>query len=136
MKNDKRKHPSILVRDRKVYRSYFVAYIDSFLSDNALVRRRICPKICFTVRKSQRIAKKKVLGENALLQANSENNFVSSCFAGMLAFCVLYFASSLPDCTSLIAGVIGLNRKSRSIIDMLYEYFGLVLGCIDADLCK
>ena len=66
----------------------------------------------------------------------SENNFVSSCFAGMLAFCVLYFASSLPDCTSLIAGVIWLNRKSRSIIDMLYEYFGLVLGCIDADLCK
>ena len=30
----------------------------------------------------------------------------------------------------------GLNIRSTSIIDISYVYFGLVLGCIDADLCK
>ena len=31
---------------------------------------------------------------------------------------------------------IGLNIRSTSIADTSYFYFGLVLGCIDADLCK
>ena len=32
-------------------------------------------------------------------------------------------------------GYIGLCIRSTSIIDTSYFYFGLVLGCIDADLC-
>ena len=31
---------------------------------------------------------------------------------------------------------VGLKIRHTSIIDMLCSYFGLVLGCIDADLCK
>ena len=31
---------------------------------------------------------------------------------------------------------IGLNIRSTRITDTSYFYFGLVLGCIDADLCK
>ena len=30
----------------------------------------------------------------------------------------------------------GLKIRSTSIIDTSHLYFGLVLGCIDADLCK
>ena len=30
----------------------------------------------------------------------------------------------------------GLNTRSTRIIDTSYFYFGLVLDCIDADLCK
>ena len=30
----------------------------------------------------------------------------------------------------------GLNIRSTSVIDISYFYFWLVLGCIDADLCK
>ena len=30
----------------------------------------------------------------------------------------------------------GLNTRSTRIIDTSYFYFGLVLGCIDADLCN
>ena len=33
-------------------------------------------------------------------------------------------------------GQAGLKIRSTNIIDILYSYFGLVLGCIDADLCK
>ena len=29
-----------------------------------------------------------------------------------------------------------INRSSRMIFDTSYFYFRLVLGCIDADLCK
>ena len=30
----------------------------------------------------------------------------------------------------------GLKIRNTNIIDISYLYFGLVLGCIDADLCK
>ena len=31
---------------------------------------------------------------------------------------------------------VGLKIRCMNIIDILYSYFGLVLGCINADLCK
>ena len=39
------------------------------------------------------------------------------------------------DDTETVTGS-GLNIRSTSIIDTSYFYFGLVLGRIDADLCK
>ena len=39
-------------------------------------------------------------------------------------------------CESLKEAYIGLKIWSTNIVDILYSYFELVLGCVDADLCK
>ena len=45
--------------------------------------------------------------------------------------------SKMPtDATVVEKKYAGLNIRSASMIDTSYFYIGLVLGCIDADLCK
>ena len=34
------------------------------------------------------------------------------------------------------SGMPGEKIRNTKLIDISYSYFGLVLGCIDADLCK
>ena len=45
-------------------------------------------------------------------------------------------AIALRPATANVRTTLDLNIRSTSIVDTSYLYFGLVLGCIDADLCK